>query len=155
MIKYPCDTNFILFSNVGKTTVVKGISLFPSLEDGLCRNNRRDNTFSVCVTSVMHTFLILGDKMPNENSINQRIKDLRISKKIPQKEIADLLGIKVSTYSQMERKGTIPAEKFKLIANYFNVDYAVLLDGDFSKPSPPLNTDVRLLCDIVKKELEK
>ena len=93
--------------------------------------------------------------MPNENIINQRIKDLRVSRNVPQKEMAELLGVKVSTYSQMERKGTIPAEKLKRIANFFCVDYAVLLDGEIPKTTPTLNRDVRMLCDIITKELEK
>ncbi len=92
--------------------------------------------------------------MSQDYSINEGIRKLRLSKNYSQKKVADMLGIKSSTYSQMERRGTIPATKIKALSRILGVDYNILLDG---KPDPERKiavTDVEELSDILIKKLE-
>ncbi len=50
--------------------------------------------------------------------------------------MAELLGIKTSTYSQMERKGVITAEAIKRLAEILEVDAYFLLYGVEQKEKP-------------------
>ena len=50
------------------------------------------------------------------NTINEKIYDFRRSAHLTQSQLADLLGIKHSTYSQMERYGTVSVEMLTRIA---------------------------------------
>lgn len=59
--------------------------------------------------------------------INKRIKAERIKKGYTQGQFSHLLGLKESTYSQMEREGKISAETLKKIAKVLNVDILYLL----------------------------
>ncbi len=63
-------------------------------------------------------------------SINKRIMKCRRDRLLTQGETAKYLGIKVSTYSQMERNGHITAERLKSLAELFNVDIYYLLYGE-------------------------
>ena len=57
-----------------------------------------------------------------------RIKDLRLQKKLSQKEIATYLGISIAAYSQFERMDTlIPIELLNKLSNYYNVSLDYLL----------------------------
>ena len=62
--------------------------------------------------------------------INQRIKTERKSQGYTQEFIADALGMRESTYSQMERSGKVSAETLLKIANILNVDIRYFLYGD-------------------------
>ena len=85
--------------------------------------------------------------MTNDKTINQRVRELRIARNIKQQKIADFLGMKFSTYSQMEREGNISAEKLKHIAKFFKVDYEFLIDGE--------NSDLQSKYDAVRQEIEE
>ena len=99
----------------------------------------------------MHTFLILGDKML-ANIINQRVREVRTQKKISQQKVSEYLGMKLSTYSQMERTGNISAERLKLIAKFLKVDYGYLIDGENSDLS---SKSQGIMQDIEKQYIEK
>lgn len=102
-----------------------------------------------------HFFIFWGDSMQHDMEINKRIKNLRLAKKITQEEIATYLGIKISSYSQMERKGVFSAERLALIADYFNVDYNYLLVGKEPDPKHLDTNDILFICDCIHKEFEK
>lgn len=63
-------------------------------------------------------------------TINERIVRYRKFAGITQKEMADFLGIKLSTYSQKEKKGIIDCETLKKIAEVFEIDIMLLLYGE-------------------------
>lgn len=60
-------------------------------------------------------------------TVNQRVAIYRKMANLTQTEAAERLGMKCSTYSQMERKGNISVEKLMAIADVFGVNPAVLL----------------------------
>ena len=60
-------------------------------------------------------------------TINQRVAIYRKMANLTQTEAAERLGMKCSTYSQMERKGNISVDKLMAIAEVFGVNPAVLL----------------------------
>ncbi len=62
--------------------------------------------------------------------INQRVKAERKKQGYTQRFIAQALGTKESTYSQMERSGNISAKTLIKIANILNVDIRYFLYGD-------------------------
>ena len=64
-----------------------------------------------------------------DNTINKRIAALRKSRGLNQEDVAERLGMKPSTYSQMERKGNISADKIVAIANILRVPAIELLYG--------------------------
>ncbi len=64
------------------------------------------------------------------SEINQRIRTLRISKKITQQKMSRLLGIKTGTYSKMERQGNISCDRLKKIAEILDVDCIYLIEGE-------------------------
>lgn len=72
----------------------------------------------------------------NGETINQRITRIRKSKKITQKEMAERLGMKESTYSQMERQGNISAQTLLSIAAVLEVDINLLLYGEEGMVQP-------------------
>ena len=68
-------------------------------------------------------------------TINERISYFRKLSNLTQTETAELLNMKYSTYSQMERKGTISAEMVVRLANIFGIPTEYLLyDHDASFP---------------------
>ena len=88
-------------------------------------------TIGVCVfrvqPSVAHFFNLEVGILSNE--INQRIKSVRKELGIKQKDMAGALGIKESTYSQMERTGNITCETAIKIARIFDTDLNHLILG--------------------------
>ena len=65
-----------------------------------------------------------------QETLNKRVTRFRKSAKITQKQVAELLGAKHSTYSQMERKGNIRAEDIVKLAEIFKADILELLLGE-------------------------
>ena len=65
-----------------------------------------------------------------EETINQRIKRYREKSGYSQREVAELIGQKTSTYSQMERKGRITCELLLQLAEVFKTSATVLLLGE-------------------------
>ena len=53
-------------------------------------------------------------------SIRERIKDLRTIRKVRQEELADYLNIKRTTYQSHEAKGNFSWEELELIADFFD-----------------------------------
>lgn len=74
--------------------------------------------------------------MPNRE-INKRIASLRKLREYKQSDVAELLKIKVSTYSQMERKGIITGEMILKLAEVFDVDPREILCGEKAEMPPP------------------
>lgn len=72
-----------------------------------------------------------------DKEINKRIKKLRNNTKLTQKQTAALLGIKHSTYSQMERKGGISIDKAARLAEIFNTSVEYIVYGVENVPSEP------------------
>ena len=56
-----------------------------------------------------------------DKSINQRIILYRKMANLTQTEVAEKMGMKCSTYSQMERKGSISTERLLALADIFGV----------------------------------
>lgn len=68
-------------------------------------------------------------------TINQRIALYRKLANLTQTEAAEKMGMKCSTYSQMERKGSISTERLLALADIFGVKPDVLLyDTKFQSP---------------------
>ena len=68
-------------------------------------------------------------------TISQRIALYRKLANLTQTEAAEKMGMKCSTYSQMERKGSISAERLLALADIFGVKPDVLLyDTKFQSP---------------------
>ena len=68
-------------------------------------------------------------------TINPRIALYRKLANLTQTEAAEKMGMKCSTYSQMERKGSISAERLLALADIFGVKPDVLLyDTKFQSP---------------------
>ena len=66
--------------------------------------------------------------------INERIRKYRKLKKLSQGQLADKLGIKTSTYSQMEREGNVSADMVLKIADVLDVDPALIFLGVDATP---------------------
>lgn len=67
----------------------------------------------------------------NENeSINERVARWRNERNMTQADLADKMGLKCSTYSQMERNGNITAEKLLIIEKELNLPQGTLLYGE-------------------------
>ena len=71
-------------------------------------------------------------------TVNQRVAIYRKMANLTQTEAAERLGMKCSTYSQMERKGNISVDKLMAIAEVFGINPAVLLRDpmDFQSEQP-------------------
>ncbi len=61
--------------------------------------------------------------------VNQRIAKCRKLANLTQTDVAEKLGIKCSTYSQMERKGLVTAERLFEMSKIFGVTPCYLYDG--------------------------
>lgn len=68
-------------------------------------------------------------------TINQRIALYRKLANLTQTEAAEKMGMKCSTYSQMERKGSISAERLLALSEIFGVKPDVLLYDTSSQSS--------------------
>lgn len=62
-------------------------------------------------------------------TINQRVARCRKLANLTQTDVAEKLNMKCSTYSQMERKGIISAERLLKLAQIFDVSPNYLLNG--------------------------
>ncbi len=69
-----------------------------------------------------------------EESINQRISRLRKKKGYTQKTVSEMMGLKGSTYSQMERKGNITANAVIELAKILEVSTDEILFGEEMSP---------------------
>lgn len=65
----------------------------------------------------------------NNMKINRKVKELRIKKGLTQARVAELLGMKTSSYSQMERMGNIPVQRILNLAAIFEVDPLEILNA--------------------------
>ena len=63
-------------------------------------------------------------------TVNKRIARYRRVAGLKQKEMAELLGMKFSTYSEKERNGTIESDFLLKIATILDIDPILLLCGD-------------------------
>ena len=89
--------------------------------------------------------------------INKRIKYYRTKRGISQRAVADALDLKLSSYSQCERKGQITAERLKIIAKVLQIDVINLLTDveeipDISEPDKPPIIDPENPHNLTKKE---
>jgi len=89
--------------------------------------------------------------------INKRIKYYRMKRGISQSTVADALDIKLSSYSQCERKGQITAERLKIIAKVLKIDVINLLTDieeipDITEPIKPPMIDPENPHNLTKKE---
>ncbi len=112
----------------------------------------------MCVASVAHTFLILGEKMAERDfSVNERIRLCRKERGLNQTQVAKALGIKTSTYSQMERKGYVTCETLKILSEVFDVSPIYLLYGTKTEndisTGKPYESRYSFLEDISDAEL--
>ena len=73
---------------------------------------------------------MLRKEIVMELTINQRIARYRRLSDLTQSDVAEKLGMKSSTYSQMERKGNISAQMILRLADIFNVEPNELLYGE-------------------------
>ncbi len=71
------------------------------------------------------------------SSINERIRKYRTQKKLNQTQLGKLLGMKCSTYSQMERQGNISVDMALKIAEALGVDPDLIIFDN--PPSEKLN----------------
>ncbi len=93
--------------------------------------------------------------------INQRVKKMRKKHFFTQDRFATNLGIKTSTYSQMERSGNISAETLKKIAKLLDIDIRYFLYGEefldiqeeTKSIEPPTPPNVYELLDIDEKNI--
>lgn len=77
--------------------------------------------------------------------LNERLKALRASKNLNQNEIAQELGISLSSYQKYERKknSVIPSLDVLIrIADFYDVSLDFLLGRCADKEIPPLNTEI-------------
>lgn len=64
------------------------------------------------------------------DSINERVAHYRKLANLNQAQAAERMGMKLSTYSQMERVGNISGERIIKLAQIFGVDASILLLGE-------------------------
>lgn len=75
------------------------------------------------------------------DNVNERIVKYRNIAKQTQTEVAEKLDIKCSTYSQLERKGIVSAERLFKLSEIFGVTPCMLFKGE----EPCKNTDTSIL----------
>ncbi|MBQ6847625.1 MAG: helix-turn-helix transcriptional regulator [Clostridia bacterium] len=90
-------------------------------------------------------------------SVNERIRICRKQRGLTQTQMSKVLGIKTSTYSQMERKGIITCEVLKVLSEAFGVSPIYLLYGTETEnnisPEKPYESRYSFLEDISDAEL--
>ena len=79
-----------------------------------------------------------------DNSINKRIAELRILRGLTQTDMANCLGIKPSTYSRKESKGTFKPEELSRIAALFKITIAELFSESTDNKNASANTSEKL-----------
>ncbi len=65
-----------------------------------------------------------------KSGVNNRIKEARKKRHYTQAQVAELMGLKCSTYSQMERNGSISVEKAIKLAKILDVDSNYIIYGE-------------------------
>ena len=65
-----------------------------------------------------------------DKSINKRVRIYRKRAGLTQNELAERLGMKGSTYSQMEREGNIPANRLLQVADVLGIEPSILFEGE-------------------------
>ncbi len=92
-------------------------------------------------------------------TVNERIKYYRNQKKLNQTELGAKLGLKCSTYSQMERQGNISVDMALEIAKVLDVDPDLIIYGETNsrpieitptKPQTLTAKDTLTVLDIYK-----
>lgn len=74
--------------------------------------------------------MFLGGDFMDISSIGQRIKEIRLAKKMNQEAFGKRLGVGKTAISKLEKNERNLTEQMgKLIMNEFNVSYAYLMDG--------------------------
>lgn len=76
--------------------------------------------------------------------INKRVVYYRKQKHLTQATVAERIGMKSSTYSQMEREGDISADRIVKLAEVFGIRPEWILLGEPQEKSEPDNSDVTL-----------
>lgn len=86
--------------------------------------------------------------------INKKVKELRKKRGYIQQQIAEILGMKTSTYSQMERSGKIPVQIILKLADVFNVEAIEIMVPENSglMIDPSNKPFAKLAQDAVKSE---
>ena len=83
------------------------------------------------------------------SEINKRVTHYRKEARLTQVQVADLIGMKSSSYSQMERLGDISAERIVKLAEVFKIDVRLLLYGQETEspqePQQPEETETVVL----------
>ena len=88
------------------------------------------------------------------STLGQRIRSLRESKHINQKEFAEILHISISTLSQYESDTRVPSDETKIqIADYFNVSLDYLLGISENVDSENLTKNQDLDIALLMKNL--
>lgn len=85
--------------------------------------------------------------------VNKRIKEARKKLGYTQGQVAEYMGMKCSTYSQMERKGSISVERAKKLAEILDADPDYIIYGtaiDFS-PEKSVTLPVHDPQDFLEK----
>lgn len=82
-------------------------------------------------------------------TVNQRIFHYRKLAGLTQADVAEQMGIKLPTYSKMEREGRITIDKLKKIAEILDVEIDILISDERKEPQkkieyipvpiPPIN----------------
>ncbi|MBQ3052733.1 MAG: helix-turn-helix transcriptional regulator [Clostridia bacterium] len=75
------------------------------------------------------------------DTINARVARCRKLRDMTQADVAEKLGMKCSTYSQMERKGNISAQMVLHLANIFEIEPDVILYGENMPLRPTVVAD--------------
>lgn len=89
------------------------------------------------------------------NDFSAKIKTLRKEKKQTQQEIAELLGVRRSTYGEYERGKIVPPlNKIKILADHFNVsiDYFVGNVENTEIESIDVSKQLKLALDYLKTQ---
>ncbi len=80
-----------------------------------------------------------------KSTVNQRIREARKNKHYSQEQVGEFIGMKCSTYSQMERKGSISVDKALLLADILDADPYYIIFGknkenlfEFTPTSPEI-----------------
>ena len=87
----------------------------------------------------------------------ERIKNIREEKDLKQKDMANIIGIKRSTYASYETcRDTIPLKHLNTLCNYFNIslDYALGLTDIKRYDIPAANPNLSFVPKTENEELE-
>ncbi len=87
--------------------------------------------------------------------VNKRVKELRKKNRYTQEKIAEMLGMKTSTYSQMERSGKIPIHIIMQLAEIFKVEISEILYEKMADDTQAPQVDETLIVDDPKNGTTK